>query len=103
MEEFRTAARLNPFNYIALANLGVNAFKDRDWKPATTLFNRAIRVRDDYPMAHKYLGLIHAELEQPVTSVRHLERSLELDDKQPDVEQMRALLVEMKKRASEQG
>jgi arylsulfatase A-like enzyme/Flp pilus assembly protein TadD len=103
LEEFRTAARLNPFNYIALANLGVKAFKDRDWQPATALFDRAIRVRDDYPMAHKYLGLIHAELDQPVASVRHLERSLELDDKQPDAEQMRTLLEVMKKRVSERG
>jgi len=103
LEEFRAAARLNPFNYIALANLGVKAFKDRDWEPATALFNRAIRVRDDYPMAHKYLGLIHAELEQPVASAHHLERSLELDDQQPEAEQMRDLLEEMKKRASERG
>jgi tetratricopeptide (TPR) repeat protein len=103
IEEFRTAARLNPFNYIALANLGVKAFKDRDWQPAAALFDRAIRIRDDYPMAHKYLGLIHAELEQPVASVRHLERSLELDGDQPDAEQIRALLEVMKKRASERG
>ncbi len=103
LEEFRAAARLNPFNYIALANLGVKAFKDRDWQPATALFDRAIRVRDDYPLAHKYLGLIHAELEQPVASVRHLERSLELDDKQPENEKLRFLLEEMKKRASERG
>jgi arylsulfatase A-like enzyme/Flp pilus assembly protein TadD len=103
IEEFRTAARLNPFNYIALANLGVKAFKDRDWQLATAMFDRAIRIRDDYPMAHKYLGLIHAELEQPVASVRHLERSLELDGDQPDAEQIRALLEVMKKRASERG
>jgi tetratricopeptide (TPR) repeat protein len=103
IEEFRAAVRRNPFNYIALANLGVKAFKDRDWQPATAMFDRAIRVRDDYPMAHKYLGLIHAELDQPVASVRHLERSLELDDKQPDAEQMRTLLEVMKKRVSERG
>jgi hypothetical protein len=54
-------------------------------------------------MAHKYLGLIHAELEQPVASVRHLERSLELDANQSDANQMRALLKVMKERASEQG
>jgi len=103
LEEFRKAARLNPFNYIALANLGVKSFKDREWQPATALFDRAIRIRDDYPMAHKYLGLIHAELDQPVASIRHLERSLELDDKQPDAEQMRTLLKAMKKRVSTQG
>ena len=103
LEEFRTAARLNPFNYIALANLGVKAVKDEDWQPATALFNRAIRIREDYPMAHKYLGLIHAEREQPVASVRHLERSLELDDQQPEAEKMRFLLEKMKKRASAPG
>ncbi len=103
LEEFRAAARLNPFNYIALANLGVKAFKDRDWQPATAMFDRAIRIRDDYPMAHKYLGLIHAELDQPVASVHHLERSLEIDDQQSDAKQMRSLLEVMKKRASEQG
>jgi arylsulfatase A-like enzyme/Tfp pilus assembly protein PilF len=103
LEEFRAAVRLNPFNYIALANLGVKAFKDQDWQPAAALFDRAIRVRDDYAMAHKYLGLIHAALEQPVASVHHLERSLELDDKQPEAEKLRYLLEEMKKRASERG
>ena len=103
LEEFRTAARLNPFNYIALANLGVKAFKDQEWQPATVMFNRAIRIRDDYPMAHKYLGLIHAERDQPIASVRHLERSLELDDQQSEAEQMRLLLEVMKERASERG
>jgi Tfp pilus assembly protein PilF len=103
LEEFRAAVRLNPFNYIALANLGVKAFKDQDWQPAAALFNRAIRVRDDYAMAHKYLGLVHAALEQPVASVRHLEQSLELDDKQPENEKLRFLIEEMKKRASERG
>jgi len=100
LEEFREAARLNPFNYIALANLGVKAFKDRDWQLASSWFERSIRIREDYPMAHKYLGLIHAQLEQPAASVRHLERSLELDENQPEAEQMRFLLAEMKKRAS---
>jgi arylsulfatase A-like enzyme/tetratricopeptide (TPR) repeat protein len=103
LEEFRTAVRLNPFNYIALANLGVKAFKDREWKQAAVMFDRAIRIREDYPMAHKYLGLIHAELEQPLASVRHLERSLELDGDQPDAEQMRALLEVMKKRTGERA
>jgi hypothetical protein len=70
---------------------------------ATAMFDRAIRVRDDYPMAHKYLGLVHAELDQPIASVRHLERSLELDDKQPEAEKLRYLLEVMKKRASESG
>ena len=102
LEEFQAAARLNPFNFIALANLGVKAFKDRDWQPATAMFDRAVRVRNDYPMAHKYLGLIHAELDQPVASVHHLERSLELDDQQPEAEQMRSLLEVMKQRVSEQ-
>ena len=67
------------------------------------MFDRAVRVRDDYPMAHKYLGLIHAQLDQPVASVHHLEQSLELDDKQPEAAQMRSLLEVMKKRASERG
>jgi hypothetical protein len=47
--------------------------------------------------------LIHAELDQPVASVRHLERSLDLDDQQPDAQQIRALLEAMKMRTSEQG
>ena len=103
LAEFRTAARLNPFNYVALANLGVKAYKDRELQPAAALFDRAIRIREDYAIAHKYLGLIHAEREQPVASVRHLERSLELDGQQPEAEKMRFLLEEMKKRASAQG
>ncbi len=103
LAEFREAARLNPFNYIALANLGVKAFKDRDWEHATALFDRSVRVREDYPMAHKYLGLLHAQLEQPIASIHHLERSLELDAAQPEAEKMRFLLAEMKRRASERG
>jgi tetratricopeptide (TPR) repeat protein len=99
LEEFRTAARLNPFNYIALANLGVKAYKDQDLQPASALFDRAILIREDYAMAHKYLGLIHAEGERPVASIQHLERSLEIDDQQPEAENMRLLLQEMKRRA----
>jgi hypothetical protein len=57
-------------------------------------------VREDYALAHKYLGLIHAQQAQPRAAARHLERSLELDDEQPEVEKMRFLLGEMKKRVN---
>ena len=103
LEQFRVAARLNPYNYIAVANLGVKAFKDRKLRAAVVLFDRAIRVRADYAMGHKYLGLLRAELDQPEASIRHLERSLELDGRQPEAEKMRFLLEEMKKRASATG
>ena len=80
----------------------LTALRFRPAQPQTiTTLAQVLRDREDYPMAHKYLGLIHAQLEQPVASVRHLERSLELDAEQPEAEQMRYLLEEMKKRASE--
>ena len=100
LDQFREAAQLNPFNYIALANLGVKAYKDQNLQPATALFDRAIRVREDYAIAHKYLGLIYAERERPIASVRHLERSLEIDGRQPEAGNMRLLLEEMKRRAN---
>jgi len=99
VEEFREAARLNPFNYIALANLGVRAYKEEDLPRARAFFQRALRVREDYALAHKYLGLIHAQQAQPRAAARHLERSLDLDDAQPEVEKMRFLLAEMRKLA----
>lgn len=103
LQQFRVAARLNPHNYIALANLGVKAFKDGDLQRAVGLFDRAVRVRADYALGHKYLGLLRAELDQPNASIRHLQRSLELDDAQPEADKMRFLLEEMKKRASVTG
>ncbi len=99
IEEFREAARLNPFNYIALANIGVRAYKEEDLPRARAFFQRALRVREDYALPHKYLGLIHAQQEQPRAAARHLERSLELDDAQPEVEKMRFLLAELRKPA----
>jgi tetratricopeptide (TPR) repeat protein len=100
IDAFREAARVNPFNYIALANLGVREFKDGALRKAAALFGRAIRVREDYALAHKYLGLLRAEQGDPAASVRHLERSLEIDDAQPEVEKMRFLLGEMKQRVT---
>jgi arylsulfatase A-like enzyme/tetratricopeptide (TPR) repeat protein len=100
IDAFREALRANPFNYIALANLGVREFKDGALRKSAALFARAIRVREDYALAHKYLGLLYAEFDDPAASVRHLERSLELDDAQPEVEKMRFLLGEMKKRVT---
>ncbi|MBW2667272.1 MAG: tetratricopeptide repeat protein, partial [Deltaproteobacteria bacterium] len=100
IEAFREAMRANPFNYIALANLGVHNFKDGSLRKAAVLFGRAIRIREDYALAHKYLGLLYAEFDEPAASVRHLERSLELDDAQLEVEKMRFLLAEMKLRVT---
>ncbi len=103
LQQFRIAARLNPYNYIALANLGVKAYKDQDLQTAVVFFDRAIRVHAEYAMGHKYLGLVRAQLDQPDASARHLERSLELDDRQPEAEKMQFLLEEMKKRAAATG
>jgi Tfp pilus assembly protein PilF len=103
LQQFRIAARLNPYNYIALANLGVKAYKDQDLQTAVVFFDRAIRVHAEYAMGHKYLGLVRAQLDQPDASARHLERSLELDDRQPEAEKMRFLLEEMKKRVAATG
>ena len=64
------------------------------------MFTRAVQIREDYALAHKYLGLVHAELDDPAASIRHLERSLELDDAQPEVEEMRFLLAEMESRVT---
>jgi Flp pilus assembly protein TadD len=94
---------LNPFNYIALADLGVWALKNQESEEAVALFSRAIRVREDYPMAHKYLGLLRAQLDEPAAAAHHLNRSLELDGNQPEAGKMRQLLAEMQQRAATEG
>jgi Tfp pilus assembly protein PilF len=79
------------------------ALKNQESREAVALFSRAVRVRDDYPMAHKYLGLLHAQLDDPKAAVHHLSRSLELDSEQPEADKMRQVLAEMRQRADAEG
>ncbi|MBU0616890.1 MAG: tetratricopeptide repeat protein, partial [Planctomycetes bacterium] len=51
--EFRAAARLNPFNAVALANLGTYHIQASEYEPAQRFLRQALRVRPDYAFAHK--------------------------------------------------
>ncbi len=89
IEEFRSAANLNPFNVVALANLGTYHVQASRHELAQGFFRRALQVKPDYAFAHKQLGLLLLARGRTRPALVHLQKSLELDPDQPDASQIR--------------
>lgn len=89
IEEFRSAANLNPFNVVALANLGTYHVQASRHELAQGFFRRALQVEPDYAFAHKQLGLLLLAEGRTRPALIHLQKSLELDPDQPDASQIR--------------
>jgi protein O-GlcNAc transferase len=95
LEQFRKAVRTNLRNPnpIALVNLGVYHFNEKEVHKALALYRRALAVDPDYALAHKYVGSIYVlpEFDRPDLAAHHLRRSLELDPRQAEVHELRKL------------
>ncbi|HEY3128913.1 MAG TPA: guanylate cyclase [Acidobacteriota bacterium] len=58
-------------------------FYDWDWKGAETEFRRALRLREDYAIAHYWYGLNLASLGQPYDAIAQVRRAQQLDPLSP--------------------
>ncbi len=96
LEEFRRAVAVNPRNPnpIALANLGVYHFNKQEPAAALVYYQRALKVDPDYALVHKYIASIYSlkDWDRPDLVAYHVGRSLDLDPRQPEADQMRDLV-----------
>ncbi len=106
MEEFRSALRANRFSRIALANLGAHHFNEGRVEAALLLYRMALRVDPNYALVHRNIGTIYLQRDRPELAAHHLRRSLELDSRQLQAEEMRYRLSQAEQAArsgSEKG
>ncbi len=101
IHQFRLAVQKKPRypNSVALANLGVYHFNDREFNEAYRFYRQALRVDPDYALVHKYIASVYAleNWDRPDLAARHIRRSLELDPDQPEAKQLRVLLASAEK------
>jgi arylsulfatase A-like enzyme/Tfp pilus assembly protein PilF len=98
--QYAAAARANRNNVLALTNWATFLFRQKRLAEAAPLYQRSVRLKPDYAMAHKYLGFIYASVDRPRASVRHLEQALEHDPDDPEADNVRRVITEMQKRAA---
>lgn len=99
--QFWAAVRADRNDVHALANFATFAYRQGQLADAAYWFQRAARLKPDYAMVHKYLGLIYATVDRPRASVRHLEQALELEPEDPETDQMRQVVAKMQEKIAE--
>ncbi len=99
--QFLKAVQANRNNVLALTNLATYYYRREKVAQASRLYRRAVRLKPDYAMAHKYLGLIYASVDRPRASVRHLELALEHDPDDADVDNIRLVIAKMQQLAAD--
>jgi len=96
IDQFRASIAARPYypNDIALANLGVHHFNNKEIPKALALYTKALQVNPDYAKVHRYVASIYAmpEYLRPKRVIYHLRRTLELDPDQKGADQLRELL-----------
>ncbi len=60
------------------AILGMLYFKNKDYKKALKAFETQMKIADNFPDAHYYMGLTYRKLNQPNKAKYHLQKALEL-------------------------
>jgi arylsulfatase A-like enzyme/cytochrome c-type biogenesis protein CcmH/NrfG len=107
LEHFRLALAANPHypNAIALVNLGAYHFNNGEIAKAMSHYKLALRVNPDYAIAHRHVAEIYAlsEYDRPDLTAFHLERSLELDPDQDDLESLKELLRRAEEEVARRG
>jgi arylsulfatase A-like enzyme/tetratricopeptide (TPR) repeat protein len=92
MREFRLALRANPHSKIALANIGAHEYNEGRVDNALQCYLQALQVDPDYVLVHKNIASIYAQKGDHARAAEHLRRTLELDPRQPQSEQLRYML-----------
>lgn len=71
---FLQALSFQPSKVALLFDLGINYYHLRNWKQASTYFQRCLEIRQDDNLAHYYLGICLMEQKQFETAWEHLQR-----------------------------
>ena len=98
--QFLEAVQGNRNDVLALTNLATYYYRRQKLAEASRLYRRAVWLKPDYAMAHKYLGLIYASVDRPRGSVRHLELALQHDPDDTDADSIRQVVSKMQELAA---
>lgn len=81
-EHFNEAVRRDPRHYRAITNLGNLALEAGDIDTAIEVYERALKLNDDFANAHHNLGVAYRRKGQVSKSVRHLRKAQNATQKQ---------------------
>jgi tetratricopeptide (TPR) repeat protein len=68
----RKRLSLNQSDYIAMTKLGEIYLERQDRPKALSLFEAAVKIAPDYPLAHLYLGRLYFLMRRPDSAIREL-------------------------------
>ncbi|CAN2042670.1 putative inorganic carbon (hco3(-)) transporter [Candidatus Magnetomoraceae bacterium gMMP-15] len=105
IEHFREALKINPklkdYKQIkkivdeSYFNRGVEALNQKKYKEAKELFEKAVKIKPDWAIAHKNLGMVLFQfLKEIKKGLKHFEIALALDQKIKDHEQISKIIAE---------
>lgn len=96
IEAFKKAIKLNPSSLSANINLATTYLSLGKIDDSIFIFNRILKQFPKIAGIHKNLGLIYYQHKQnPQKALHHFKESLKLDEKQPQANQIRAIISEL--------
>jgi len=91
--EFRLAAEYDPLNSVIHFNVGIVEMQRGKYIEAAEAFEKAIELDPKWDLAHKNLGVIYFQyLNNGEKGVAHLKKSLTLNPKIEDADQIKAII-----------
>ena len=101
---YKHTIRLDPENIFPQINLGTTYMQMGKINEALTTFEKILSLKPDLAGVHKNMGLIYARYKNnPDKAIYHFQRSLELDEKQPQNKAVRNIINELQENAQNQG
>lgn len=105
VETFRNLLEKNPKNPMIRCSLGIELFKEGDYREAREHLRRAVEIKPDYSVAYRMLGRSLFELHEDEEARRVFERGREVAQSNGDLQTVKEIDVfarRLRKRQAEE-